>query len=108
MKLITALAFFAAIALSAAIARPAAAQPAAAAPRAKKPRSKAAAAAATTAQPAGKKKPVFFDFTGDSIDGDRIRPDGTTIFGLRAARHGSLIRLRGDFLREITKTGERL
>ena len=106
MKLITALAVVAAIALPAAIARPAAAQPAAAA-KAKKPRPKAATDG-TAAQPAGKKKAVYFDFTGDSIDGDRIRPDGTTIFGLRAARHGSLIRLRGDFLREIVKTGERL
>ena len=97
MKLLIALAAVAALAL------PATAQPKA------KPRpaaKKAAAVAATT--PAGKKKPVFFDFTGDNIDGDRIRPDGTTIFGLRDARHGSLIKLRGDFLREIVKTGERL
>ena len=98
MKLITALAVVAALAL-----------PAAAQPKAKKrPRPQPAATATSDAQPAGKKKPVFFDFTGDNIDGDRIRPDGTTIFGLRAARHGSLIRLRGDFLREIVKTGERL
>ena len=96
MKLITALAIVAALAL------PAAAQPKARTPtREGKP---------TTTEPVAKKKkkPVFFDFTGDNIDGDRIRPDGTTIFGLRAARHGSLIRLRGDFLREIVKTGERL
>ena len=95
MKLITALAIVAALAL-----------PAAAQPKAKTPTRKGKAA--TAPQPAAKKKPVFFDFTGDNIDGDRIRPDGTTIFGLRAARHGSLIRLRGDFLREIVKTGERL
>jgi len=69
---------------------------------------KQAAPASAPQQPSGKKKPVFFDFTGDNIDGDRIRPDGTTIFGLRSARHGSLIRLRGDFLREIVKSGERL
>ena len=69
---------------------------------------KQSAPASAPQQPSGKKKPVFFDFTGDNIDGDRIRPDGTTIFGLRSARHGSLIRLRGDFLREIVKSGERL
>ena len=69
---------------------------------------KQAAPAAAQQPAAGKKKPVFFDFTGDNIDGDRIRPDGTTIFGLRTARHGSLIKLRGDFLREIVKSGERL
>ena len=95
MKLVTVLAVVAALAL------PAAAQPKAR-PRARQGRPAAAP------QPVAKKKPVFFDFTGDNIDGDRIRPDGTTIFGLRAARHGSLIRLRGDFLREIVKTGERL
>ncbi len=72
------------------------------------PAATATAAAAAAARPAGKKKPVFFDFTGDNIDGDRIRPDGTTIFGLRAAHHGSLIELRGDFLHEIVKTAERL
>jgi hypothetical protein len=95
MKLITALAVVLALAL------PAAAEPAARSARTPTPKP-----AAT--QPTPKKKPVFFDFTGDNIDGDRIRPDGTTIFGLRSARHGSLIRLRGDFIREIVKTGERL
>ena len=70
--------------------------------------SQQAAPASAQPQPGGKKKAVFFDFTGDNIDGDRIRPDGTTIFGLRATRHGSLIKLRGDFLREIVKSGERL
>ncbi|HEY8145177.1 MAG TPA: hypothetical protein VIG06_20995 [Kofleriaceae bacterium] len=105
MKHIAALA--AALALALAFAAPAAAQPKAKPrPAARAGAKKAAAAAATT--PAGKKKPVFFDFTGDNIDGDRIRPDGTTIFGLRAAHHGSLIELRGDFLREIVKSGERL
>jgi len=96
MKLITALAIVSALAL-----------PAAAQPKPKTPTRKGKPTT-TTSQPVAKKKPVFFDFTGDNIDGDRIRPDGTTIFGLRAARHGSLIRLRGDFLREIVKTGERL
>lgn len=88
------------LALLAALALPAAAQP-------KKPRPRPAARPAA-AEPAPRKKPRFFDFTGDSIDGDRIRPDGTTIFGLRAARHGSLIHLRGDFIREIVKSAERL
>lgn len=96
-----------AIALLAGATTAAGAQPKSRAPRGPQ-RSKAAAAQSATTQPAARKKPVFFDFTGDEIDGDRIRPDGTTIFGLRAARHGSLIELRGDFLREIVKTGERL
>lgn len=54
-------------------------------------------------------KPVKdFDFTGDNIDGRRQLPDGTTLFGLPSARHGSLIQLRGDFLPEITRAAERL
>jgi hypothetical protein len=50
-----------------------------------------------------------FDFEGDAIDGSRIAPDGFTLFGLpRAQAHGSLIRLRGDFLPEITRSAEDL
>ena len=102
MKLVTAFTVVAALA----VALPAAAQPSA---KARSRTDKPNPTTSSTTQPtAKKKKPVFFDFTGDNIDGDRIRPDGTTIFGLRTARHGSLIRLRGDFLREIVKTGERL
>ena len=52
-------------------------------------------------------KPIrTYEFVPDQVDGDRIRPDGTTIFGLRQVRHGSLIRLRGDFLREIVQSAE--
>lgn len=92
----------AALAIVAALATTAAAQPRSARP------ARAHKAKPTETQPASKKKPVFFDFTGDNIDGDRIHPDGTTIFGLRTARHGSLIELRGDFLHEIVKSAERL
>jgi hypothetical protein len=66
------------------------------------------AAAAKKESAAPPKKARFYDFTGDNIDGDRIRPDGTTIFGLNAARHGNLIKLRGDFVREIVKSADRL
>jgi hypothetical protein len=87
-----------ALALLAAFATSAAAQP--------KPRPARRAVPAVEAAPP--KKVRTFDFTGDNIDGSRILPDGTTIFGLKAARHGSLIKLRGDFVREIVKTAERL
>lgn len=100
MKLITALAIAAALA---AAATSAAAQP--------KPRTARRAPRATAAHreaPPPARKVRTYDFEGDAIDGDRVRPDGTTIFGLRAARHGSLIHLRGDFVREIVKTAERL
>jgi len=89
----------AALAIVAAFAAAAAAQPKA------RPRRPAVQAKETTSPP---KKVRYFDFTGDNIDGDRNLPDGTTIFGLKAARHGSLIKLRGDFVREIVKTAERL
>lgn len=93
-----------ALALLAGTATAAGAQPKSRASRSQKNRATAPAQPA----PAARKKPVLYDFTGDEIDGDRIRPDGTTIFGLRSARHGSLIRLRGDFVREIVKSAERL
>jgi hypothetical protein len=49
-----------------------------------------------------------YDFTGDRLDGSRVQPDGTTIFGLRDARQPSLIRLRGDFVREIARSAEQV
>ena len=61
--------------------------------------------------PAAKKeaKPVkSYDFLGDDIDGQRIQPDGSTMFGLRNAPQGSLIRLRGHFIPEILKSAEKL
>ncbi len=72
------------------------------------PKPRPARKAAPARQAPAAKKTKYFDFTGDNIDGDRVLPDGTTIFGLKAARHGSLIKLRGDFVREIVKTAERL
>lgn len=54
------------------------------------------------------KKAKSYNFEGDDIDGDRLRDDGTTIFGLPSAKHTSLIRLREHFLPEITKSADRL
>jgi len=72
------------------------------------PKPRPARRAAPARQDAPPKKTKYFDFTGDNIDGTRVLPDGTTIFGLKQARHGSLIKLRGDFVREIVKSAERL
>ena len=47
-----------------------------------------------------------YNFTGDTLDARRVAPDGTTIFGLRGPAQPSLIRLRGDFLREIARSAE--
>jgi hypothetical protein len=53
-----------------------------------------------------RKKAKNYDFTADEIDGDRVRPDGTTIFGVQSTRHASLIRLRQHFIPEIVKSAE--
>lgn len=47
-----------------------------------------------------------YDFLADDIDGSRIRPDNTTIFGRPDARHSSLIRFRTDFIAEILKSAD--
>jgi hypothetical protein len=81
------------------------AAPAAAQPRPKKPGTPAARAGkAKKPSPPPRTRNFYFD--GDEIDGDRMAPDGTTIFGLQSARHSSLIKLRGDFLREIVRSAD--
>ncbi|HUS62979.1 MAG TPA: hypothetical protein VMZ28_00500 [Kofleriaceae bacterium] len=75
------------------------------------PTRKAASRKATTAakaQPAAQKPAKNYDFLGDEIDGDRIMPDGTTVFGLPDAKRPSLIKLRGDFVKEIARSAEQL
>ena len=62
---------------------------------------------AAAAKPA-KKKMKSFDFMADDITADRIRPDGTAIFGLQTIDHQSLIRLRTEFIAEIVKSAEML
>lgn len=54
------------------------------------------------------KKVKTYDFTGDDIDGDLIKPDGVTIDTRDFAKHTSLIRIRKDFIREILKSAEDL
>jgi hypothetical protein len=54
------------------------------------------------------KKVKTYDFTGDDIDGDLIKPDGVTIDTRDFAQHTSLIRIRKDFIREILKSAEDL
>lgn len=62
--------------------------------------------AAAKAQPAAQKATKNYDFLGDEIDGDKIMPDGTTVFGLPDAKRPSLIKLRGDFVKEIARSAE--
>jgi hypothetical protein len=55
---------------------------------------------------AGKVK--VYDFSGDTIDGDLVKPEGSTVDARDFAKHGSLIRIRKDFIPEIIKSAEDL
>ena len=54
------------------------------------------------------KKVKTYDFSGDNIDGDLVKPDGVSIDTRDFASHTSLIRIRKDFIREILKSAEDL
>ena len=56
----------------------------------------------------GEKKVRNFDFTGDEIDGELVKPDGDFLDTRKFASHTSLIRLRKDFIKEILKSAEDL
>jgi hypothetical protein len=53
-------------------------------------------------------KVKVYDFSGDTIEGDLIRPEGTTVDARDFAKHASLIRVRKDFIPEIIKSAEDL
>ena len=68
---------------------------------------------AAFAQPAGKGKGAkaevkTYDFEGDTLEGDLIKPDGTSVDVRDFGNHGSLIRIRKDFIDEILKSAEDL
>ena len=78
-----------------------------------------AAPAAAVAQGKAKAKPAAkageepkkvknYDFTGDEIDGELVKPDGDFLDTRKFASHTSLIRLRKDFIKEIVKSAEDL
>ena len=54
------------------------------------------------------KKVKTYDFSGDTIDGDLVKPDGEMVDTRSFASHTSLIRIRKDFIREILKSAEDL
>ncbi|ACY18107.1 hypothetical protein [Haliangium ochraceum] len=61
------------------------------------------------AQEAGADQKVkSYDFSGDTIDGDLLSPDGDVVEARVFANHSSLIRIRTDFLKEILKSAEDL
>ena len=53
-------------------------------------------------------KVKVYDFSGDTIEGDLIRPEGTTVDARDFAKHSSLISIRKDFIPEILKSAEDL
>ena len=49
-----------------------------------------------------------YDFLGDKLEGDIVRPDGEGVVGRTGVRFSNLINFRLSFLPEITKAGEDL
>ena len=67
-----------------------------------------AAAQPKAADKAGEGKTKVYDFTGDTIEGDLVKPEGSTVDARDFAKHSSLIRIRKDFIPEIIKSAEDL
>ena len=57
-------------------------------------------------KPSGKVK--VYDFSGDTIEGDLVKPEGSTVDARDFAKHSSLIRIRTNFIPEIIKSAEDL
>jgi len=56
----------------------------------------------------GNGKVKVYDFSGDTIEGDLIKPEGSTVDARDFAKHASLIRIRTNFIPEIIKSAEDL
>ena len=56
--------------------------------------------------PAGNGKVKVYDFSGDTIEGDLIKPEGSTVDARDFAKHSSLIRIRKTFTPEIIKSAD--
>ncbi|MEO6776395.1 MAG: hypothetical protein ABI467_25855 [Kofleriaceae bacterium] len=57
---------------------------------------------------AGSAKVKTYDFSGDTIEGDLVKPEGSTVDARDFAKHSSLITIRKDFIPEIIKSAEDL
>jgi hypothetical protein len=53
-------------------------------------------------------KVKVYDFSGDTIEGDLVKPEGSTVDARDFAKHSSLITIRKDFIPEIIKSAEDL
>jgi hypothetical protein len=65
------------------------------------------------AQKGGKGKDGYdkvkkYDFSGDDIEGELVKPEGDFLTERPIAKKSSLIRVREDFIREIVKSAEDL
>ena len=49
-----------------------------------------------------------YDFSGDTIEGDLVKPEGSTVDARDFAKHSSLINIRKSFIPEIIKSAEDL
>jgi hypothetical protein len=56
----------------------------------------------------GNGKVKVYDFSGDTIEGDLIKPEGSTVDARDFAKHSSLIKIRTSFIPEIIKSAEDL
>jgi len=56
----------------------------------------------------GNGKVKVYDFSADTIEGDLIKPEGSTVDARDFAKHSSLIRIRTNFIPEIIKSAEDL
>jgi hypothetical protein len=56
----------------------------------------------------GNGKVKVYDFSGDTIEGDLVKPEGSNVDARDFAKHGSLIRIRQHFIPEIIKSAEDL
>jgi hypothetical protein len=56
----------------------------------------------------GNGKVKVYDFSGDTIEGDLIKPEGSTVDARDFSKHNSLIRIRTHFIPEIIKSAEDL
>ena len=67
----------------------------------------AAAGKSDSSQPAPARVKNY-DFDADLIDGELVKPEGEFRTGSKGSTHGSLIKVRADFIREIVKSAEDL
>ena len=55
-----------------------------------------------------KAKVKVYDFTGDTIEGALVKPEGEAVDARDISQFSSLIRIRRDFIAEIIKAAEDL